>query len=98
MHEVRSAVRRADIFFLRLAGALAAAVLLTLLPGAQAASARCRGAHALPSDGRPAASASSVVCEINRARRAHGLRSIMGQRRLRKAAARYARDMVDRRF
>ena len=78
------------------AQALTAAVLLTLLGGADSASAKCRHAGEIPT--RAGVGASSVVCAINRQRRRHGLAPLSSQRQLRKAGGRYARDMVSRHY
>ena len=40
----------------------------------------------------------AVVCEINSVRADHGVRELVTDRRLRRAAAAYARDMVERAF
>lgn len=58
----------------------------------------CAGAHARPSRLTAAAARAALMCAINRARAAHGLRGFGSERHLRRAATRHARDMVRRRY
>jgi uncharacterized protein YkwD len=66
----------------------AGVVLASLVPAAPARAADCGARDA----------DDAVVCEINRVRAGHGLRAVETDRRLRRAAATYARDMVRRRY
>lgn len=67
-------------------------------PVKAAASAGCRGQHALPT----AASVSSIrratLCLINRERRARGLRALRASRTLARPAQRHSADMATRRY
>lgn len=73
------------------------ATLLTLPTAAGAASA-CRGAHLVPSPAHAVAVRHATLCLLNRQRVAHGLPRLREHRALHRAASRYARLMVARRF
>lgn len=60
--------------------------------------ATCAGAHARPSRLAAAVARAALMCAINRARAAHGLRAFGAERHLRRAAKRHARDMVRHRY
>jgi uncharacterized protein YkwD len=69
-------------------------LLATGLAAAPAAdAARCRGGALAPASA-PRAAQAAVVCEINRERRARGLRPVGAHPRLTGMARRYARSMV----
>jgi len=75
-------------------------ILLTLAaaPAPAPAAARCAGATAGPASLGGAARQAALVCEINRARRHHGLASVSTHARLTRMAGGFARTMVARRF
>ena len=62
-------------------------------PAAAPAAVRCHGSASAPASAQRTARA-AVVCEINRRRRAAGLRSVAAHPRLIRVASRYARSMV----
>jgi uncharacterized protein YkwD len=71
---------------------LALFVLAISAPGAFAA---CAGEDVAPTD---AAAVAATLCLLNEQRAAHGLGALVGSGTLDRAAAAYAKDMVDRRF
>jgi uncharacterized protein YkwD len=69
-----------------------AAIALACLPSA--APAACANQHATPSASNLATVTAATRCLVNAERRVHGVRHVRADRKLRKAARRYARQMV----
>jgi uncharacterized protein YkwD len=63
-----------------------------------AAARRCRGAGARPSRARRSTLRAAILCLVNRERARRGIRPLRRHRRLGRAAARHARDMVRHRY
>ena len=82
---------------LRFCTTLAAAAALALT-AAGSAHAACANADLMPGKANAAKVRHATLCLLNRQRRAHGEHKLVGSRRLRHAAARYARTMVRHRF
>lgn len=74
-----------------------AALALAAPAGAQADDA-CRGADVVPEAGRVGATAKATLCLVNQQRTSRGLKALRAEPRLRKAAQRYAREMVRHAF
>jgi len=82
-----------------LAATAGAAVLVVAAPAsAGAAPSNCPGADALPTPSTLSTARSATLCLLNGVRRAHGLRPLHANRRLRRAADRYSRQMVHQSF
>src|SRR4051794_4780774 len=82
-----------------LAATAGAAVLVVAAPAsAGAAPSNCPGADALPTPSTLSAARSATLCLLNTVRRADSLRPLHANRRLRRAADRYSRQMVRRSF
>src|SRR3954451_7043654 len=75
---------------------LTLAAFVAVPAGADAAG--CGGADAMPATMSAAAANHATLCLLNQQRRAHGLRALRADRKLRRAAAGHARDMVNRHF
>ena len=73
-------------------------ILFTFAAAPAPAAARCAGATARPAALGGGARQAAVVCEINRARRHHGLAALSTHARLTRMARGFARTMVARRF
>ena len=75
---------------------VAAACVIALSAGAGASSAHaaCAGSDAMPSVANAAKVRKATLCLLNKQRRAHGLRALHENGRLRSAAASYSRLMV----
>ena len=76
----------------------AVTILLTLAAAPAPAATRCAGGAARPASLGGGARHAAVVCEINRARRHHGLAPVSAHARLTRMARGFARTMVARRF
>jgi uncharacterized protein YkwD len=83
---------------LRLRIAVAVAGALAVTAAASPAHAACAGADVMPSAANAAKVRKATLCLLNGQRRAHGLKKLRSNRRLRHAAAGYARFMVKRDF
>ena len=77
---------------------LAAVLMAPTVAAARPAPHRCAGADALPTAGNATAARASVLCLLNRERRAHGLRSLRSDGRLRTAAERHSAHMARAHF
>jgi uncharacterized protein YkwD len=75
---------------------------LAILGGAaspgQALAASCAGANAKPGEASRKANLRATLCELNVERRSHGLRPLLLNRTLSRAAVRHSRDMVRRQY
>ena len=67
-------------------------------PRATSAIAACPAAAANPSAGNLRSLRRTTLCLLNRERSNHGLRGLRSNRKLTRAAMRYSRDMVQRKF
>jgi uncharacterized protein YkwD len=83
---------------LRFRLAVAVAGLLATTAAATPAQAACAGADAMPSRAKGAQIRKATLCLLNDQRRAHGLRKLRENGRLRRAAAGYSRLMVSQSF
>jgi uncharacterized protein YkwD len=83
---------------LRLRIAVAVAGALAVTAAASPAQAACRGADVMPSPASAAKVRKATLCLLNAQRRAHGLKKLRANGRLRHAATGYARFMVKRNF
>jgi uncharacterized protein YkwD len=83
---------------LALAGVLAIAPTAALAGPAATAAGACPGAHLTPTAARAAQVRHATLCLLNRQRARHGLRRLHSHRSLSRAASRYARLMVSKRF
>ena len=73
-------------------------ILLTVAAAPAPAATRCAGSTARPASLDAGARRAAVICEINRARRLHGLAPVSAHARLTRMARGFARTMVARRF
>ena len=78
----------------RLHTTVAAACVIALSACASSAHAACAGANAIPSAANAAKVRRATLCLLNKQRRAHGLRTLRENGKLRSAAANYSRLMV----
>lgn len=82
--------------------AIVAAVMAVLTLGALGASPAgaqgCRGADVVPSAGRATQARAAIRCLVNHERTSRGVRPLADERRLRRAASRFAVRMVRQRF
>jgi uncharacterized protein YkwD len=81
---------------LRLTAAAALSASALALAGAPTASAACGSSSAVPGQISRASMAEATICLVNSERRQRGLHALELNRRLSRAAARHARDMVRR--
>jgi uncharacterized protein YkwD len=63
-----------------------------------AEAAQCRGADAVINSKAPRGAARTTLCLLNAERRAHGLRPLRAEKRLRRAARSHGRDLVRYRY
>jgi uncharacterized protein YkwD len=85
------------IFRVLLSAACALALCLALAPAASAAK-PCKNANALPGEVTNKALVKSTLCLLNKQRTRRGMRKLRLNRRLSRAAAAHAKDMVTRRY
>jgi uncharacterized protein YkwD len=83
---------------LRARTAVAVAGVLAAMVGAAPAHAACAGADVVPSSANAAKVRKATLCLLNVQRRAHGLRKLRANGKLRHAAASYSRLMVSQGF
>jgi uncharacterized protein YkwD len=83
---------------LRTRTAVAVAGVFVATVAAAPAHAACAGADVMPSSANAAKVRKATLCLLNVQRRAHGLRNLRGNRKLRHAAAGYSRLMVSQGF
>ena len=83
---------------LRLRATVAAAGVLAVAAAAAPAQAACSGADLVPSHANAAKVRTATLCLLNAQRRAHGLRKLRSNDRLRRIAAGYAHEMVQQSF
>lgn len=83
---------------LRFATTLATAAVLAFTAAGSAHAAPCANADVMPSHANAGKVRAATLCLLNRQRRAHGLRALHQNAKLRRAAARYVRKMVSGSF
>ncbi len=80
------------------AAALSAALLVPAAVPQAAEAAKCSGAGAHPAEVSNAVARNATLCLLNKRRASHGVPSLRDNGKLRKAASRHSRDMVERRY